>query len=392
MIFPNSIRHNRFLSFLLVVLVAFTNLSQLPYFVDGGITQLLAMPGWLLLVLYCLISGKYPNTRGTKVTISLFIFFLIIFGPWLIIDPLYQRSGLPVPIVMAMFILLVSTCLGKNLSQKDLDWIYTSYIVSTFVLGVAVYQEYLMGASFEGRGYLYESKNSTCQILLTAWILILFTKLKEDNKLLKMGYIFMFLFFTFEIFALKSRASMLGMPATLMIGMMSGKLDFDLRKYAFLILFSVFFYFLANPEMWDFVLENFILGGRDRNDLNDLSSGRADEWMNFLSDWENPFLGQGRCKRESLILTSLLEFGILGGITIMLIAIQPLLFVKKWYKRLRTDVNFLILFSVALSYTINGIFEQLAPFGPGVKCYFLWFLYGMITSNIFSKGSIRISN
>ena len=185
---------------------------------------------------------------------------------------------------------------------------------------------------------------------------------------------------------------MLGMPATLMIGMMSGKLDFDLRKYAFLILFSVFFYFLANPEMWDFVLENFILGGRDRNDLNDLSSGRADEWMNFLSDWENPFLGQGRCKRESLILTSLLEFGILGGIPIMLIAIQPLLFVKKWYKRLRTDVNFLILFSVALSYTINGIFEQLAPFGPGVKCYFLWFLYGMITSNIFSKGSIRISN
>ena len=76
----------------------------------------------------------------------------------------------------------------------------------------------------------------------------------------------------------------------------------------------------------------------------------------------------------------------------MLIAIQPLLFVKKWYKWLCSDVNFLILFSVALSYTINGVFEQLAPFGPGVKCYFLWFLYGMITSNVFSKGPIRISN
>lgn len=391
MIFPLNVRYNRFLSFFLVILVSLTNLSQLPYFVDGGITQVLAMPGWLLLVLYCLFTRKYPRIRGVKSIIGLLIFLLILFSPFLIIDPLYQRSSLPISVVMAVFILLLTTCLGDDISQKDLERIYTSYIVSTFVLAVVIYYEYLMGATLVGRGYLYESKNSTCQILLTAWILILFTKFSVVNHIVKMGYFIIFLFLTFEMLALKSRASMLGMPTTLFIGMVSGKLNFDVRKYAILITFSILFFFLVNPDMWNYVLENFILGGRDSNDLNDLSSGRADEWKNFLNDWEYPFWGQGRCKRESLILTSLLEFGLLGGIPIMLIAIQPLLFVKQWYKRLHTDVNFLILFALALSYMINGVFEQLAPFGPGVKCYFLWFLYGLITSKVFSKHSLRTS-
>ena len=30
------------------------------------------------------------------------------------------------------------------------------------------------------------------------------------------------------------------------------------------------------------------------------------------------------------------------------------------------------------AYFTNGFFECLSPFGPGVKCYFLWLLFGLL--------------
>lgn len=37
-------------------------------------------------------------------------------------------------------------------------------------------------------------------------------------------------------------------------------------------------------------------------------------------------------------------------------------------------------------YTIvNGLFEELAPFGPGVKCFSLWFYFGFYIGNLRRK-------
>ena len=33
---------------------------------------------------------------------------------------------------------------------------------------------------------------------------------------------------------------------------------------------------------------------------------------------------------------------------------------------------------IALSYAFNGIFEGLAPFGPGAKCFYLWLIVGVL--------------
>ena len=44
----------------------------------------------------------------------------------------------------------------------------------------------------------------------------------------------------------------------------------------------------------------------------------------------------------------------------------------------RSDIYFSILAIVCIGYGINSFFEGLAPIGPGVKCYFMWLMYGML--------------
>ena len=37
-----------------------------------------------------------------------------------------------------------------------------------------------------------------------------------------------------------------------------------------------------------------------------------------------------------------------------------------------------ILFLLSVGFIIDGLFEGLAPFGPGIKCYFLWLFFGIV--------------
>ncbi len=384
MIFQNSSKFT-FFSLLLIIVIALTNLSQIPFFVNQGVTQIIIFPIWIFLLLYCVTTNKAPQIRGIKTFIIFLSLFIFLYISMSLIDNAYTRSSLPYAMLIATFILVISTCLGKHITQHELDQIYTTYIISTFILGLIVYRTYIFGQSIEGNIYLYEEKNSISQILLTAWVLILFTKFHAQKLIIKLIYILIFLFITYELLVLKSRATIIAIPITLIIGIINGKYVYNLRKTAIIITIIILMFLIFKSDVWRYIIDNIIFVGRDHHDLNNISSGRADEWQNFWNDWKYPLMGQGRCKRESLILTSLLEFGIIGGLPILLIALQPMLFSMKWYKFLKSDINFIILFTISINYCLNGIFEQLAPFGPGAKCYFLWFMYGIITAKVFSK-------
>lgn len=374
-----DIKNTSFIGKFVCLLIIFTNLSQMHVFVNSGTTQYMSMPIWGLLIVISLFKGYRPNlTRVAGIKVC----FIIIITLWLLLsatNPAYMRSSLPGVIMISMFVLTVSSCLGGNLSNKDLEYIYASYILSSLVVGFDVYLNFIAGNSFLGRTYLYDSKNSLCQILLTAWTLILFTKFQSENKLMRCLYLIIFIFFTYEICVLKSRASIIGMPIIFGLALVNGKVSPATQRYSILFLISIAI-LLLNGDFYNTFIDNIIFGGRDVSDINDLSSGRSKEWDSFLDEFaESPLVGIGRCKRESVILTSILEFGLLGGIPILLMAIYPLVYSKRWYKNNKNNVHFLILVSLACTYCLNGIFEQLAPFGPGVKCYFLWFMLGIFS-------------
>ena len=76
------------------------------------------------------------------------------------------------------------------------------------------------------------------------------------------------------------------------------------------------------------------------------------------------------------MLDACLETGIIGGIMLNVLALAPLVYSAKHYLRQKMPVDYALLV-MSSCYYLNGVFEQQAPFGPGVKCYFTWMLFGL---------------
>lgn len=360
--------------------ILITNLTQLPALVNFGITSQISMFVWFLFFVVCFYKDSVVWFGNTKPFLAITILFLIYFLIAGFINRAYFASQLPRSIFLTVFVFIVGLMAGRHLSEEEIKQGITCYIIGGIIVCVSVFMTYIFGRSLSGRAYLYVSKNSVSQILLTCWILIITLKFSDRKKMGLVGlvaYSAGFLLLTYTMIALKSRATIIGMPIALMWFLMHGEANKKVRNFTVLILGIVTVLLIVNQDIFDLLVNEVLLGGRDRANLNDLSSGRMDEWMSFWNDIAGDWMfGHGRDKRESLILTALLEFGILGGSFILIIAIWPFI----WgIRNISTSNHMYMLFtSIALIYFINGVFEQLAPFGPGVKCYFLWFMFGML--------------
>jgi len=110
--------------------------------------------------------------------------------------------------------------------------------------------------------------------------------------------------------------------------------------------------------------------------LSVLSAGRIvllqDGWSVFLI---HPLLGVGNYYTENFQLSSLDNFGIIGGGLLILISMIPVYHfaIKQFFTRDRiTYVTSLL----GILFLVDSIFEAESPFGPGVRCFILWLLIG----------------
>lgn len=372
---------NGFSNFVCLI-IFLTNIGQTPYLIDNYQTRIIVIPIWLVFAIVCLIKNHVVYLGESKSFWILAIFWTALYfiGFFFIND--YGASDLPYTIFLSFFIFLVGLIAGSCLYSHDIEKIVTAFIISAMIVCFDTFVTYIYGTSLVGRIYAYDSKNSVSQILLTAWILILIFKFQKELRLWKKAiYAGSFILLTVTLIGLKSRATLIAIPVVLIWLISHGNLDKRLRNVIVTALLIIVIFFMANPAYMDTLIYDVILGGRNVNSLNDVSSGRAKEWQTFFMDFsDKPFFGHGRMKRESLILTSLLEFGILGGGLILLIAFWPVYWSIRYCKKNRF---YLMFSSIAITYCLNGVFEQLAPFGPGVKCYFLWFVMGALISKTY---------
>lgn len=368
-----------FLKFICII-IFLTNVGQTPTLIDNFQTRNIIIPIWLLFAVVCVLKNHYLYIGETKYLWILAALWSIVYFIGGFFIPGYSSSNLPYTIFLSLFILLVGLMAGGCIYCYGIEKIATAFIVSGMIVCLDTFITYVYGRSLGGRIYSYDSKNSVSQILLTVWILIIFVKFRKEYSYFKRTlYVVAFIILTVTLVGLKSRATLIAIPVVLIWIVFHGKLDRRLKNMIMIALFFIILIFMFNPNLVETLLYDVMLGGRNINDLNDISSGRTSEWQMFLSDFsDKPFFGHGRMKRESIILTSLLEFGFLGGGIILLIAIWPLYWGIHYLRK--SNRYYLLFTSIAIIYTLNGIFEQLAPFGPGVKCYFLWFLMGILIS------------
>ncbi|GEM_PF-6063337 len=367
-----------FLQKLMVVVIFITTVSQLPIFDEAKVTRFVAIPSWiitaLILLPYFKIKKRLIPLIGILFLIAMYTIFLDTFtnNSYLSISILY-------PFYLSMFIFYMGMTIGEKINESSIQDLLKSYFIATILITISIYINYFMqGIDLYSSIYAYDSKNSIAQIIFTG-IIVLVIVIRPRKLIYKFFKVLIATFMILIILFLKSRATIIGIPLLIAVPIFFSKDQLKLKITLLItaIIFSIII--LANEEIYNVLVYGILAGGRDVNSLESISSGRYQEWVNFpYLIRGSELLGVGKYKIESFPLSVLLQFGIPVGIIFVVIAVWPFFWgIRNLDKSKSTNIAFLI---ISASYIINGIFEQLAPFGPGVKNYMLWLLFGILIS------------
>lgn len=369
-------------SFFLCILC--TLLSQVPYFSESNLALIFQLV-WFLPLFLLAFSGNFSIN---KLVIYLFFLSFFLFVYALLMDGVSANSYLKISHVSNMlksfFVVFVSYQISHFINFNEfankLGWIS---LLGGLILSLTIYQFAFLGDfDIRSRMYAYGSKNSAAQIILTCLIFViyLFRSKKLMFKILKVIFILIALYL---LLVLKSRGTLLGLIIVFLFTLKQ-KVNLTLRRYVLILgVLGLIFVFL-NDEIKDILINGIILAGRDSSDLNDASSGRLDFFLSFPSlFYDNIIFGRGLYFSESFPLSVLLQLGLLGGSIVFLYTLSPMFFFKK-YMTIKNPLEICFLLLI-ITYYLNGLFEEQAPLGPGVKNFFLWVLFGFFISKFNRK-------
>ena len=374
------IQKNKLIEILLYGACLFSCLSQLPFFISGGMTQTVSFPLWIIAFLMLFLNSGWKIDRSIlKLTIpSCFFVFFVLIASLFNSNASHMSSSLFYSFLISMFIFLVGNMGGKYASDEVIEKICLSYVVGTVIVSVSVFIQYFgFGYDMSSSIYAYQSKNSFAQIVFTA-IILLMIKFKPQRKIhtiIKWGLI------AFEILLmayLRSRATLVSFLVAVVILVLSRNTQKSLKALVTIACIALIFLMLTNEPINEVIFNDILFAGRDSSNLDELTSGRVTILQNFPELISGNWLfGIGSRYFECFYLSAILQFGLIGGIILIIIS-----FVPAYYGVLlsRTSENWYILMVIAVGYLVDGIFEGLTPFGAGIKCYFMWFLFGLLIS------------
>ena len=361
----------------IAVVCFMTNISQMPALVENSLTRAISIPIWILLLAVLVLERRIVFNR-----FPVFAVFIgwILFSYTLILDTVTDKSYLSIPLLypfyLSFFIFFIGVFLSRLLTYDDFPILINSYIISALIVAIDIFRQYVIGADMYSRMFIYGSKNPVSQILITALVFLLVINRPKSTLFRNLIKYLSALFLTVVLLSLKSRASIIGIPVMAAIILGLGKKQYKLKKVIIGVI-VIFGILMLNDSFYNIIINQVIGAGRDWSDLNDISSGRYYELQIFphlLEGFE--LFGMGRYKIESYPLSVILQFGIPMGGLLIITAIWPAWWgFKKLDKAEPVNIAFII---IAILYFINGVFEQLSPFGPGTKCYMLWLMFGIL--------------
>lgn len=286
-------------------------------------------------------------------------------------------------IAISVFILAISYCFGRHvdIDGKTLRIIALVTFAASFIYGVFVYTTFLVGADMFSKMYAYDDKNSAAQIMSSACIM-LFTLYKPDNRLLKLGTYALLAGLLLIIFLLKSRATLLGV--FFVIAYFTFMYEDKRVRYVFLVCCSsIVIYILTNPDMYRTVVEGILFANRDATDMDSLSSGRVERLYWCIDQFfANPVIGIGNEYVDCFPVIILTQYGVIGA-SIVFVYLFGL--VRDCRELDRSDNLALCAYLLLVTYLLDSLFEAQPPFGPGVKCFPLWMVWGLMLADKYNN-------
>ena len=377
-----SEKRNRRIEYALYLACLLSNLSQMPLFVTSGITQLLAFPGWIILVLMLLLNAAtgtivFRQRLLNRLFLAILI-VLIIAAESVLTGNGHYSSSLSYSYFISIFIFLLGAAVAGYVSERVLRNLILIYIVSSLAVSLSIFIQYFgFGYKITSRNYAYASKNSVSQIISTAVVFMIVAWKPKTGKM-KVVMIGSLAFSLWILLLLRSRATLVSLAACVLVIAFSRITNWKVKAAVFLACAAAVLVIMLNSSARETIVKLVILAGRDATNLDDVTSGR----MKILNQFPglirgNWLAGIGSAYFECFPLSAILQYGLVGGVLMIIFSLLPL---AEGFRRRRQSEAWFVLMLVALGFSVNGLFEGVTPFGPGVKCYILWLLYGILVT------------
>ena len=129
-----------YLSNILILLCFFTNLSQLPFIVENGLSSKFAMLLWILVIMVLFLNNKiYVSNIILPQIVCIMIFMIFGITCRLLTGNQYVRSNMANSFFISCMVFFIGFYFSKELNDDDYYKMYLSYIISAIIVSVFVW-------------------------------------------------------------------------------------------------------------------------------------------------------------------------------------------------------------------------------------------------------------
>ncbi len=340
---------------------------------------------WGLVILECFATCKLRFSQKSITVIALggVFFFLVLlltlFGP----DNHYFSSSIVSTFGICQMLFFCGCALGNKFNEDDVEVVCRWFVIGAVVMGSFwFFQNIANRFNLASRIYSNVSfnKNSASQLISSAVCILIIGINHNKQKKATIIRILLAIYLTLILFLMRSRACIFCFAVAIFIMLMSRYTNKNVKRWIYRILIIAAIVLLLNANLRTILVQQILFANRDATDLNNLTSGRINIYSQFWGLVKgHELIGNGKFYYECFYLSAIVQFGFPVGLYLWYYVIHMLKTLKKIYISFRYGLLLMIL---AISYSLNGIFEGLSPFGPGTKNFFLWLLFGIATTHI----------
>ena len=369
--------------FTLIPLVCFFTILTYGETLPQSIRDNLVYVLWVFILLECAFTCRLRFSKqavyfiGLGVVFYFLILLLTIFGS----GNTYISSSICSTIGISIMVFICGAALGNKLNADDVQVILRWFVLGSLVMGsVYFFRNLSTGFNLTSRIYSTVSfnKNSAAQLISSAICILILGINKNRTKKDTVIRLLLIIYLTIILLLLRSRSCILCFAFAIVIILLSRYTNKKVKKWIYAVLTIAILLLVFNPMIRNTFIQQILFANRDFSNLNDLTSGRINIYSRF---WDlvkgHELVGNGALYYECFYLSAIVQFGFPVGLYLWGFVLHALNGIRKIYKNFNYGWLLMIL---ALSYSLNGIFEGLPPFGPGTKNFLLWLLFGIACS------------
>lgn len=254
---------------------------------------------------------------------------------------------------------------------RNLLWVFC---LSSLFLGIYIKFVHIGSSSswYGSLTYLYTSKNSAAQILVSGAI-IAFLFLKSQNKILNLLRITIVFVNIICCLYMMARAAIISLFFAYLFLIFCQK---NIKTFFAFFLFGIglLILYFSNENFEIFINHSFLLDKYSNSDADEFSSGRLSLYYRaFQLFKEAPFCGIGKYYVDNFYISLLTGNGIIGSVFFIFVIFWRFGANIKFYLKEKSIFSLTTLLLTVFFFG-ESLFEGLPPFGPGVCAMMLWFL------------------